>query len=103
MAVFEIPLNKGQPQTLSIALGGVKYRLTFRYVSISEGGWVLDIAAATGEPLVLGIPLVTGADLLAQFQYLNFNGRLQVQTITDPDAVPTFESLGDTAKVFWIT
>ena len=78
-------------------------RLTLRYCNINEGGWVLDILDAANNPLVTGIPLVTGTDLLAQFQYLNFKGKLVVQTLTSPDDVPTFDNLGDTAKLFWVT
>jgi hypothetical protein len=40
-------------------------------------------------PIVNGIPLVTGVDLLAQYRYLGFSGRLWVQGADNPDDVPT--------------
>lgn len=102
-AYFRIPLAVGQPQRLAVTLGQVEYQLTLRYLNINEGGWILDIADAIGMPIVQGIPLVTGADLLAQYTHLGFAGRLWVQTLSDPDAVPTFENLGGDGVLWWVT
>ncbi len=99
MATFyEIPL-KPAPQTFTITLGGADYRLTLLY----RNGWVLDIADANNTPMVGGIPLVTGVDLLAQHRHLGFAGRLYVQGAASPDDVPTFEDLGLTSKLYWVT
>lgn len=104
-AVFEIPLQVGTPQTFSIALGGITYQLTFLYRNDTSGlgGWTIDIADSSGKPIVQGIPLVTGADLLAQYKHLGFTGALVVQTVSNPDAVPTFANLGDDGQVYWVT
>jgi hypothetical protein len=101
MSVFSIPLQVGTPQALSIQLGGVTYQLTFLYRNDPNAGWTVDIADAAGNPIVQGIPLVTGADLLAQYRHLGFTGALVVQTAHDPDAVPTFANLGKDANVYW--
>jgi len=100
---FRIPFAVGQPQRLTVTLGQVEYQLTLRYLNVDEGGWILDIADAIGKPIVLGIPVVTGADLLAQYKHLGFAGRLWVQTLSDPDAVPTFENLGADGVLWWVT
>lgn len=101
---FKIPLQQvGVPQKFGITLGGVSYQFTLRYRNIDQGGWILDIADAGGNPIVNGIPLVTGADLVAQYKHLGFGGRLHVQTTSDPDAVPTFDNLGDDALLWWVT
>lgn len=100
---FRIPLETGTPQRFSITLGGVEYQLTLRYRNIAEGGWVLDIADANGTAIIGGIPLVTGADLLAQHKHLGLGGRLWVQTLSNPDAVPTFDNLGDDGVLYWVT
>lgn len=68
-----------------------------------EGGWVLQIADQSGNVLVSGIPLVTGANLLAQYAHLGFSGGLYVQTTNNPDAVPTFSNLGSDALLYWVT
>ncbi len=99
---YPIPL-KPYPQQLSIALGGVTYTLTLQYRNTDDGGWTLDISDASGNtPILQGIPLVTGVDLLAQYAYLNFGGQLVVRTASDPDAVPTFSNLGTDGILYWV-
>lgn len=102
---YEIPLQVGVPQGFSIALSGVTYQLTFLYRNDTSGlgGWTVDIADDNGNPILQGVPLVTGADLLAQYKHLGFGGSLIVQTTSDPNAVPTFENLGDDGQVYWVT
>jgi len=99
---YRVPLKPGAPQRLSVALGQVEYRLTLKYRDVEQGGWVLDIADANDAPIVSGVPLVTGADLLGQYKHLGFAGRLWVQTPSNPDAAPTFDGLGD-ALLWWVT
>jgi len=92
-----------QGQQFTITLSGVTYTLTLQYRNISAGGWVLDIGDSNNNPIIQGIPLVTGANLLAQYAYLGFTGALWVQTQDDPDAVPTFENLGIDGQVYYVT
>ncbi len=100
---YQIPLQPGTPQALSVILGGITYQLTFLYRNDPAAGWTVDIADAAANPIVQGIPLVTGADLLAQYGHLGFGGKLVVQTTNNPDAVPTFENLGKDAQIYWVT
>ncbi len=102
MNYFEIPLSP-QPQRFTITLGAVDYRLTVQYRKAGGAGWVLDIADTNNAPLVTGIPLVTGVDLLAQYRHLGFAGRLWVQGAADPDNVPTYEDLGIGSHLYWVT
>lgn len=99
--VYEIPLSPN-PQTFTVALAGKSYQLTVQYRAAIMGGWVLDIADTAGTPLVQGIPLVTGADLLAQHKHLGIGGELRVQTDNAPDEVPTFGNLGQASHVFFV-
>lgn len=102
MPVYEIPLSP-TPQQFSIDLGGATYQLTVKYHDVEMGGWFVDIADSAGTPIVNGIPLVTGCDLLGQYAYLGFNGKLMVQTSNDPDAVPTWENLGSQSHLYWVS
>lgn len=102
MNVYEIPLS-AQPQTFTITLGGIDYRLTVQYRDAPGAGWILDIADSFGSSIVNGIPLVTGVDLLVQHQHLGFRGQLRVQGEEYPDEVPTFDNLGLWSKLYWIT
>lgn len=65
--------------------------------------WVADIADINGNPIVSGIPLVTGADLLEQFGYLRLGGQLLAQTDHDTDAVPTFTNLGKEGHMYFLS
>ena len=96
---------QGLPQTFQITLSGTVYILTVRYRNdpAGMGGWVLDIADASSNDIVTGIPLVTGANLLEQYAYLGFVGGLYVQTGSDPDAVPTFDNLGGDGQLYYVT
>lgn len=99
-----IPLS-GVNETFRIALAGVAYRFTviWRDDPGSLGGWFLDIADDNSVPIVQGIPLVTGADLLEQHAAdAGIAGALYVQTVQDPIAVPTFDNLGTDAQLFFV-
>lgn len=98
---YEIPLTP-VAQKFSIALGGQTYNLTVNWNSAPQGGWVLDIADESDEPIVAGIPLVTGADLLSQYQYLGFNGAMLVESDFDLYATPTFNNLGVNSHLFFL-
>lgn len=103
MATYStIPLQ-AQPQAFSITLSGVVYNMTLKYQNVSMGGWVLDIADANNKPLLQGVPLVTGADLLRQYSHLGFGGALWVQTQSNPNAVPTFKNLGTDGQLYYVT
>ena len=98
VSIFEVPLN-GQPQTLRVTLGNVPYQLTVQWRNAC--GWVLDIATVSGVAILQGVPLVTGADLLAQYRYLGIPGSLFVSTDADPDAVPTYANLGTASHLYF--
>jgi hypothetical protein len=100
--ILRVPLQVGMPQTFSINLNGVAYQITLRYRDAPDGGWTMDIDDDSGDPLLYGVPLVTGANLLAQYQHLGFAGGFYVQTTSDPDAVPTFDNLGDDGQLYWV-
>jgi hypothetical protein len=101
LQVFEIPLVS-VPQELQVTLSGVDYRVRITWCWPIQC-WIMDIYdAATLDPILLGNAVVTGADLLAQFAYLEFPGRLVVQTDHDRLAQPTFENLGSLSHLFYI-
>jgi hypothetical protein len=100
MTPFEIPLSP-QAQFFQIEFGGVTYQLRAAWCDPGEC-WVLDINEPDGTPVLSGVPLVTGADLLDQFAYLGIGGQLIVQTDHDINAVPTDTNLGSTGHVYFV-
>lgn len=95
---YEIPLTP-QPQAFAMDILGITYRFRFLYLDVPEAGWIMDIADSTGAPLVCGIPLVTGADLLGQYAYLGIGATMQVVSDEVPDAVPGYGALGTTSHL----
>lgn len=97
---YEIPMS-ARPQSFQIQLAGVAYQLTLIYRDADQAGWTLDIADSTGVPMIAGIPLVTGADLLAQYTHLGIGGMLAVATDGDMYAVPTFNNIGTLSHIYF--
>jgi len=97
---LEIPLIAAA-QTFTATLVGVTYTMTVHWCAPASC-WVLDIADSTDVPIISGIPIVTGADLLEQYGYLNIGGQLIAETDFDTDAVPTFDNLGSLGHLYFI-
>lgn len=100
MPAYEIPLSP-EPQTFTIELSGVTYRLTFGWNAVVSV-WVLDIADQYENPILRGIPLVANVDLLSPYPYLNFGGTLIAQTDSDINLPPTFDNLGSTGHLYFV-
>jgi hypothetical protein len=105
MQIFEIPLS-GTPQRFPIPLAGVTYVMLFQFRvfgpwNSGQGTWHLDIFDTDSNPLACGIPLITGANLLQQFDYLNFGGELWVVTEGSDDP-PTYDGLGTSSHLYFI-
>ena len=97
MIVYEIRLQP-KAQTLKCDMFG--YEVNLRLIYAGEAGWVLDIHDTQDMPLICGIPLVTGVDLLAPYASVGLDVILYVETDGDPDAVPTYENLGIGAHLY---
>ena len=98
---YEIPLSPN-PQRFSVDLAGVTYNLTFTWNTILNC-WMIAIADSNNIPIVSSIPVVTGADLLAPYPYLNFGGKLVATTDGNFDEIPTFENLGLQSHLYFVT
>lgn len=98
---YEIPFSPN-PQKFSIDLGGVTYNLTLTWNTVSNC-WMLAIADNNNTLVVSSIPVVTGANLLSPFAYLNFGGALIALTDGDLDTPPTFKNLGLQGHVYYVT
>jgi hypothetical protein len=98
--IVEIPLRAG-PQRFSVQLAGKPYQMRLIYLDAPELGWVLDIADGEGVSLLAGMPLVTGCDLLGQYAYLGIAGQLRMASDVDPDATPSFDSLGQESHLYF--
>ena len=98
--LYAIPLQP-QAQTFQVTLASIQYQFTLQYCNAPNGGWILSIADNQGNPIVSSIPLVTGVDLLGQYQYLGLGGSLYVQTPANLGAVPTYDELGVSSFLYF--
>lgn len=96
---YEIPLRP-QNQRFTIFLSGVQYSLVVRWNAFISA-WSMDCYDTNENPLFLGVPLVTGTDLLEQLAYLGIGGQLIVQSDGVVEAVPTFENLGSVGHLYY--
>ena len=101
MSAFPLPVSSSA-QSFFVQLVNVTYKLTLKWNSVALC-WVLDLADSDEVPIVQGIPIVTGTDLLAPYAYLGIGGGLVALTEGNPDAVPTFENLGAGGDVYFVT
>jgi predicted Zn-dependent protease with MMP-like domain len=101
MTINEIPLS-GKSQSFQVVVLNVTYVFTVIWRDAASE-WVLDIADVNSNPLVQGLPLVTGCDLLGQYAYLGLGFQLWVATDGDPDAVPIYANLGTQSHLYVVT
>ncbi len=101
MSNYLIPLVN-VPQRFTIDLAGVTYTLTSKWNDIAQC-WYLDIEDADQNPVAMGLPFVTGADLLVGLEYLGIDGSLVVYTNGDEAAIPTQTNLGGDSNLYFQT
>ncbi|MFO3907585.1 hypothetical protein AAHD62_24225 [Enterobacter hormaechei] len=99
MKINEIPLSANN-QTFRIALGAATF--TLRVIWRDAAGWIMDVMDSGGQPLLLGVPLVTGVNLLEQYPELGINGALMVKTNEDAAEYPTKTNLGAGAQLYFV-
>lgn len=99
---YEFPL-RAEAQLIQIQLGEVEYRVRFGWGDTTDGGWFMDIADADDVPIVRGLALTAGENVLQQFDYLGIAGEIRVQTDGDDLVEPTYANLGSNGKVLFIT
>lgn len=102
MTTLEFPLRP-EAQEMTIQLGETSYVVRFGWGNSPDGGWFIDITALDGTPLLLGLPLTAGENVLQQFDYLGIPGEIRVQTDGDDLVEPTYANLGSNGKVLFIT
>jgi hypothetical protein len=104
MAVYTIPTIPSRLQKFKVTINGLDYGMRLLWNKASSC-WVIDIYTDGGDPLLMGMPLITGIDLLLQFEYLGIGKNDETVTLTQlivmtyavgvsPDTVPTWENLG---------
>ena len=93
---YQIPLIPGTAQSFTVGIDGITYAMTLTW-NMAENLWVLDIADEAGKPLVYGISLAAGINLVGQYAYLGLTFILfcgQTSNLLNP---PGYADLGVTS------
>lgn len=97
--IAEIPLTADN-QTFSISLAGSDYRMQILW---RESFWCLDINDASNSPVICGIPLLTGYDLLKQYAWLDLGFELHVLCDVSGQENPTQTDMGTLSHLYVVT
>lgn len=97
---YEVPLS-ARSQRTSITLLNTTYQLAITWRdAISH--WVLDMSDGQGSPVLQGIPLIAGTNLLGQFKHLGIGAGLLVMLDNGTDETVTYPGLGSSAHVRFV-
>lgn len=98
---FTIPLTN-VPQRFAIELAGRALIVVSKW-NAEMPAWEIDLLdGVTAQPLITSLPLVSGSDLLSQFQHLGIPGQLIIYTEGDALAPPTLDNLGAEADLYYL-
>jgi len=102
MTTWAFPLLP-QAQEMQIQLGAVEYTVRFGWGATTDGGWFIDLSDVDGNPILMGLPLTAGENVLQQFDYLGIPGEIRVQTDGNVLVEPTYANLGSNGQVLFIS
>jgi len=97
---YEIP-TKPYSERFNISLNNVIYQI-LKVWNVANQSWIIDISDSNGNPILSGVPLITGADLLDQYRHLLFGGEMECQTDHNLQAVPTYDNMGSESHLYWL-
>lgn len=99
MNIREIPLTPDNQQ-FDITLNNTRYKMRLLW---RADRWFLDLMDENGGEIISGIPLVTGANLLAQYRWLTPGFGLVVIADGESNAPPGKDDLGYSSHLCVIT
>ena len=102
MALIQLPLRSDVPAfTFQTDLDGTTFTFKFRYNSRMDR-WAFDIQTANEDPIISGIPVLTGTSLLKRFEDDRLpEGELFVLNKEDETASPGRNDLQENAFILY--
>lgn len=102
--VFTIPARNDFPAyEFKIDLDGVVYTLFFRY-NTRMTRWLLDIMDASGNPILMGLPLLITVDTTGRFVNEGVPaGFIDVSDDSNQGTQPTRDSFGTDHSLLYVT
>lgn len=86
-------------QTTKVTIDGIIYNVN---VIWRQDTYILDLYDVNNNPVVTGIPLITGADLMGQLKYLSIPGYWVIANADGSDTPPTYNNLGVSSFLLFI-
>ncbi len=99
---FTIPLTAIAAQSFSVTLDDEQFRLRIIWNSREES-WRLDISDDTDVRLVSGLKIVPNRVLNSEYQGAKLPKGFLLAISSAPKVKPTFDSLGTTLKLTYVT
>ena len=96
--LLELPMTNDPAQQWVSELAGVKWLFRTQH-NTRSASWTLDILRENNEALSVGLPLVLGADLLANHRVMD--GMLFVVDYSNSGIDPSAEDWGVRCGLFW--
>ena len=98
---LELPPSTDRPQSFTTQLGSAVYQFDLRWNDRSNV-WTMDISdPVSGNPIVSGLAVVLGADLLKP--YALGIGTLIVVDETSTNTEAALDSLGSSVNLYWVS
>lgn len=96
--IFELPITNEPSQEFICELAGIDYifRLT---LNVRADLWMLDVSSVDDYPIVQGLPLVLGSDLLATERFTV--GMLFIADYNNKGDDPNGDNISDYGLIWW--
>jgi predicted Zn-dependent protease with MMP-like domain len=104
MSYYQIPVDSSPNQEFDITVpvdgNNLQLHLSFTYNTIANY-WVMSVADKNKNMLVMSIPLVTGTNLVGQYNHLALGSAFLVKTGDSALNYPDSDSLGNEFILLW--
>lgn len=92
MSLFELPMSDEPSQEFTCEIGGTNYLFRIQ-LNVRGNLWTMDVSTSDDEPILQGVALTLGVDLLSNERFTS--GLLFLVDYTGKNADPTADKLAD--------
>jgi len=102
MAIVEIPISSDSGNyNFQTELDGTDYILRFRYNGRSTS-WYMDMSTPENAPIIMGIKIVVGTELLSSFKHLAIpQGIMYAVNLENVNQEPTRNNFGSEIRLVY--
>ena len=97
--VYLIPLSSGM-QSFGASLGEKTIQIRLMWREAEGGGWFMDLLETDGDPILSGIAVRCGHNLLGQYPHLGL-GKMQIMVDNDDTIALSYSDMGKNVQLYW--